>query len=283
MRRARKVIAMVGVLVGVVICVWPIVADVMCSLRMSEMEQELVRAEGTDEEREFYLRQARAYNDVLAGIAVDVPDGGLIPYDDQLSWQGKPYMSYLKVPVAHISMPVWHGCADPELASGAGHLEGTSLPVGGSRALCVLEGHSGMMTSRMFDDIRSLAVGDVACLWTLAEPYAYRVESMSVVMPDDVAALAHEMDGDKLMLVTCTSEPDFINRYGRIGVNDRRLVVTLSRCEYDPAAFGEESSPVIEAVTSPRARLPIVGLVVVLLAFVLHRLWVRRRVVVQRY
>ena len=125
--------------------------------------------------------------------------------------------------------------------------------MGGETATCVLEGHSGMATSRMFDDIRLLKQGDMLCIWTLAEPYAYKVTGWEIVDPDEVIPrLDIEPHVDRVVLVTCTTTPDIVNPKGRTGVNDKRLLVYAERCEYDPAYF-ERGNPVSDVVTSPRS------------------------------
>lgn len=274
----RRVLPVLGFVLGLCIVAYPVVLDIMSSMRVRDLESTLAERSGTDEAREFYRVQARAYNDRLAGLDYVEPEGGIIAYDDQLSWQGKPYMSYLRVPKSHIDMPIYHGTAEPELAMGAGHLEGTSLPVGGERSTCVLEGHSGMMTSRMFDDVRVLEEGDVVGVWTLAEPYEYKVVSVDVVMPSDVAGLASVTDGDRLLLVTCTSAPDTFAPRGRVGVNDRRLVVVAERVPYDSADFGEATNVVLDSMSSPRS-VPFVAALAMVAAFFLLG-FLRRRVFV---
>ena len=108
--------------------------------------------------------------------------------------------------------------------AGVGHVEGTSLPVGGESTHCVITAHSGMRNLRMFDDIRQLEPGDLVLLHTMGDVYAYRVVSSEVVWPDETSSLAIAPGEDLLTLVTCTP----------YGVNDHRLLVHCERTDYVP-------------------------------------------------
>ena len=165
-------------------------------------------------------RQAQAYNAYLAG---ERGQGGLLDYDEQLFYQHEPMMSYIEIPKISVKQPIYHGTADTELMAGVGHLETTSLPIGGATAHCVLLGHSGMRNTRMFDELDRLQVGDQFVLWTLNEPYAYRVYETKVVTPEQANELTGLVPGrDVVTLVTCTP----------YGVNSHRLLVRGERCEY---------------------------------------------------
>ena len=103
-----------------------------------------------------------------------------------------------------------------------GHLEGTSLPVGGKSTHCVLTAHSGMRNLSMFDDIRDLEPGDLVLLHTMGRILAYKMVDSEVVWPDEVGSLVIEQGADKVTLVTCTP----------YGVNDHRLLVHCVRTKY---------------------------------------------------
>ena len=265
-KKRRSIFPYVGLLIGLLILASPIAFDMYASIQAQRVISTLADESDdlSDPARLEFLAHAKAYNSRLVGEPYDVPsnpsvlpyavpEDGVLTYDDQLSWKGKPYMAYIHVPKAHIKLPIYHGTADEELAAGSGHLQGRSLPIGGTSVTCVLEGHSGMATSRMFDDIRLLDAGDDICLWTLAEPYAYRVDSWEICDPEEVPSKVDIISGlDRIVLVTCTTTPDAFNPRGAIGINDKRLVVYASRCEYDPSRF-EDAGVVAESLTSPRA------------------------------
>ena len=122
--------------------------------------------------------------------------------------------------------------SDAALMAGVGHVEGTSLPVGGESTHCVITAHSGMRNLRMFDDIRQLEPGDLVLLHTMGDVYAYRVVSSEVVWPDETSSLAIAPGEDLLTLVTCTP----------YGVNDHRLLVHCERTDYVPEEANEQAA-----------------------------------------
>ena len=183
-----------------------------------------------DPERLRCLEQAEVYNAKLAGKS---PGDTVLPYDEQLTYRGEPMMGYVEIPRIALKLPVYHGTAEAELMSGAGHLEGSSLPIGGMGTHCVLLGHSGMANTRMFDDVRKLGIGDVFVIWTLNDPHAYEVYDVQTVLPDQVRSHIGIEDGEDLAtLVTCTP----------YGINSHRLLVHARRCPYDEGAVASAGS-----------------------------------------
>lgn len=219
---------------GIGLLVWPWVADFVSSTGVGATISEVsarVDAMPADE-KQWYLDQAHAYNDELAGATPALDPAQIVPYDDQLTFDRDPMMSWVDIPSINVSMPIYHGTSDAALMAGVGHLEGTSLPVGGSSTHCVLTAHSGMQNLRMFDDIRQLEPGDLVLLHTMGDIYAYRVTGSEVVWPDEVNSLAIEPGQDLLTLVTCTP----------YGVNDHRLLVHCERTDYDPEEAADAAS-----------------------------------------
>jgi sortase A len=176
------------------------------------------------EQKDYYLSEARAYNEVLAQETPEIAPNQILPYEQQLTFDRDPMMSWIEIPSIDVSMPIYHGTSDAALMAGVGHLEGTSLPVGGTSTHCVLTAHSGMKNLSMFDDIRDLVPGDIVLLHTMGEVLAYRVDSSEVVWPDEMDSLSIQQGQDLLTLVTCTP----------YGVNDHRLLVHCERTEYVP-------------------------------------------------
>lgn len=184
------------------------------------------------DEKQWYLDEAHAYNDELAGRTPSMEPSQIVPYDEQLTFERDPMMSWVDIPSINVSMPIYHGTSDAALMAGVGHLQNTSLPVGGASAHCVLTAHSGMGNLRMFDDIRQLVPGDLVLLHTMGDTYAYRVTGSEVVWPDEVDSLAIELGRDLLTLVTCTP----------YGVNDHRLLVHCERTDYNPDEAADAGS-----------------------------------------
>lgn len=227
------IVPWVVVLAGIVLLARPVVSDWMGAVAAEESISEVVSVydDMDDAERLENLAQARAFNERLKGADVPEPDGGLWAYDDQLTYRGTPstMMSWVDIPAIATRLPIYHHATTETLSAGVGHLEWSSLPVGGAGTRCIVSAHSGMDRTRMFDDIRRLHEGDTFVFWTLSEPYCYRVRDIQVINPDEVDKLAAEPGRDLATLVTCTP----------FGVNTHRLCVTGERCEYVPEAVGE--------------------------------------------
>ena len=231
---ADRLIAAVLIACGIGLMIWPWVADLVSSTGVGTTISEVtahVDALPADE-KQWYPDEAHAYNDELAGRTPSMEPSQIVPYDEQLTFERDPMMSWVDIPSINVSMPIYHGTSDAALMAGVGHLQNTSLPVGGASAHCVLTAHSGMGNLRMFDDIRQLVPGDLVLLHTMGDTYAYRVTGSEVVWPDEVDSLAIEPGRDLLTLVTCTP----------YGVNDHRLLVHCERTDYNPDEAADAGS-----------------------------------------
>ncbi len=225
-RWADRLITVLVILFGVALMVWPWVLDrIEASGVLNQISTVSSTVDAMDQEqKDYYLSEARAYNEVLAGQTPEISSDSILPYAEQLTFDRDPMMSWIEIPSIDVSMPIYHGTSDAALMAGVGHLEGTSLPVGGDSTHTVLTAHSGMKNLSMFDDIRDLVPGDIVLLHTMGEVLAYKVDSSEVVWPDEMDSLAIQQGKDLLTLVTCTP----------YGVNDHRLLVHCERTEYVP-------------------------------------------------
>lgn len=269
MRRSDLVtfLGIAAVVVGLVVLAVPVIIEnrTMADAANTINEIERVYDSMDDSAREECLAQAHAFNDRLRGEG----DGREVwDYDNQLTYHDEPstMMAWIELPKVAAALPVYHHVTDSVLMAGVGHIETTSLPVGGEGTLCVLSGHSGMPNARMFDDIHEMREGDVFVVWTLKDPYAYRVRDVRVVEPNDVTSLVPEPGHDLCRLVTCTP----------INVNSHRLVVTGERCEYVPDA-PEMERTVTSVATRRSVPLMVSAVAVVLAIVVLVVRLVRRR------
>ena len=110
-------------------------------------------------------------------------------YESLLDISGQGVMGYIEIPEIDVSLPIYHGTEDPVLQVAVGHLEWTSLPVGGESTHAVLSGHSGLATEKMFSDLDKLELGDVFYLQVLDETLAYQVDAIHTVLPYDTSFL----------------------------------------------------------------------------------------------
>lgn len=161
-------------------------------------------------------------------------------YDSLLNITGNGIMGYVEIPIIRVNLPIYHGTGADSLERGVGHLLGSSLPVGGASTHCVLTGHSGMATSKMFTDLEQLKKGDVFYLHTLGETLAYQITELNTVLPHETEQLAIVPGEDLCTLVTCVP----------YAVNSHRLLVRGERIPYEQREELAEEIPVEEIPAS---------------------------------
>ena len=175
------------------------------------------------------LEDARKYNEAHTVNTITDPfdkDGKRSPEDPeylrQLSVADDEAMAYVDIPRIGQRLPVYHGTSGEVLDKGIGHLSGTSLPVGGESTHCVLSGHRGLPTNKLFTDLDQVEKGDEFYIHVLGEVLAYKVDTIQVVKPAEVDSLAIQPGQDLCTLVTCTP----------YAVNTHRMLVTGHRVPY---------------------------------------------------
>lgn len=178
--------------------------------------------ETDDTEIEAMLAAAEAYNERLLEDRTngDVLLGGLSEseiseYNNLLDLEGNGVIGYVRIPKIDVELPIYHGTDEATLQVAIGHIEGSSLPVGGTGTHAVISGHRGLPSAKLFTDIDSLGKGDVFMITVLNRKITYQVDQILTVLPDELDALAIDPDEDYCTLVTCTP----------YGVNSHRLLV----------------------------------------------------------
>lgn len=193
-----------------------------------EEEVESVSAEELASQRE----KAELYNKNLLGnfemidpYTYELQTNDDDEYYELLSTGNSGIMGYVEIPVINVNLPIYHGTSDEVLKKGAGHMIGTSLPIGGTGTHAVITGHTGLPTAKLFTDLDQLAIGDVFYITTLGEKMAYKVDNITTIDPQDTELLRIDPDEDYVSLVTCTP----------FGVNTERLVVRGTRVSLEEA------------------------------------------------
>lgn len=218
--RILLAIPVIGMIVGLAILAWPIAADWLATYQTDQIVQSITSTssgELTEEQEESY-RQAVLYNESLSGQLTEEQP---LPYEQQLATDDTSAMAWIEIPKISVKLPIYHGTSEDDLASGVGHIQGTSLPVGGPSTHTVLSAHSGMQTARMFDDIRRLAPGDLFAIHVLGKELVYEVTGSEVVLPEETGSFEIQQGQDLCTLVTCTP----------YGINDHRLLVHAHRTD----------------------------------------------------
>ena len=142
-------------------------------------------------------------------------------YESLLDFSGTGIMGYIEIPAIKITIPIYHGTEENVLQIAVGHLDWTSLPIGGESTHCVVSGHRGLPSARLFTDLDKIAVGDLFMLQVLNETLTYQVDQILIVEPDETDALLIAEGEDYCTLVTCTP----------YGVNSHRMLVRGTRVE----------------------------------------------------
>lgn len=173
-------------------------------------------------EIEAMLAQANEYNEKIARLDSPFTNYDLIlGYDDILDVSGTGIMGYISIPVIQVEIPVYHGTSEAVLNVASGHLEGSSLPVGGLNTHSVISAHRGHPTAKLFTDLDKLVVGDIFTINVLGAVYTYEIEEINIVLPHEMEKLSVVPGEDFVTLMTCTP----------YAVNTHRLLLRSHRIE----------------------------------------------------
>lgn len=206
-------------LVGVGLLVYPTFSDYWNSLHQSRAVVNYVE-QVTNIDTAHYEKlwaDAEAYNKELSenGISWLLSDEEKEEYQEYLKIDDSGIMAYIDIPVINCSLPIYHGTEESVLQTAVGHIEGSSLPVGGAGSHCVLSGHRGLPSAKLFTDLDKLVEGDTFLLHTLDATLTYEVDQIRIVEPTDLSDLQIQEGKDYCTLVTCTP----------YGINTHRLLV----------------------------------------------------------
>ena len=242
-KKAGNLVICIIFLAGLSLLLYPFVANQWNNYRQKQLisgyEQavsEKEAAEGIDYDAE--RKKAEDYNEAL--LPCVLPDSfalaessGVDPvYMNTLNLAGDEMMGSVEIPKINIKIPIYHTTEEEVLNKGAGHLEGSSLPVGGANTHAVISAHRGLPSASLFTDLDQMKVGDHFLLHVLDETLCYEVDKISVVKPEDTSALAVEDGQDLVTLLTCTP----------YGVNTERLLVRGHRVPYVEEEVKEEKT-----------------------------------------
>lgn len=228
MRKSKKtttIIVALIFLIGLSLLAYPTVSDQWNKIHQTRAivsHAENV-AKMSDEECETLISAARSFNTALAAL----PSRWILSNEEKTEYESllisddTEVMAYLEIPKIKVSLPVYHGTGAAVLQQAIGHLEGSSLPVGGEGTHCVLSGHRGLPSAKLFTDLDQLSEGDLFMLYTLNEVLTYEVDQINIVLPSDMSTLGIENGKDLVTLFTCTP----------YGINTHRLMVRGHRVE----------------------------------------------------
>ena len=164
-------------------------------------------------------------------------------YESLLNLNGDGMMGYVEIPVIDQSIPIYHYTTEATLEKGAGHLFGSSLPVGGESTHAIISAHRGLPSAKLFTDLNLVEEGDVFYLHVLDQTLAYEVDQILTVLPDETESLGITEGEDYVTLITCTP----------YAVNTHRLLVRGHRIAYEEAKEIEKTEHKVSGFTNPSA------------------------------
>lgn len=251
----RKLSTMLLILVffaGLSLLLYPSLSDYWNSFHASQAVatySEEVRNLNADK-YDRLIGEAREYNAALPGRykAFFLSESDRSTYNALLDVNGTGVMGYIEIPTIQISLPVYHGTEDEVLQIAVGHLDWSSLPVGGEGTHCVLSGHRGLPSAKLFTNLDKLVAGDKFVIRVLDEVMTYEVDQILIVEPNDLSALAIEKGKDLCTLVTCTP----------YGVNSHRLLVRGHRVENESEEIRvtSDAMEIDPLIVAPAVALP---------------------------
>lgn len=258
------IILILILLAGLSLLLYPTVSDYWNSFHQSRAIAAYAEqvAEIDSDTCEQLWADAQVYNQSLIGKVgrYDMTDEERAKYESLLDVSGNGIIGYIEIPSIKCSLPIYHGTDEAILQIAVGHIEGTSLPVGGSGTHCVLSGHRGLPSARLFTDLDKMVVGDTFMMRVLDETLTYEVDQIRIVLPNELDDLEIEEGKDYCTLVTCTP----------YGINSHRLLVRGHRIENQVEAqeirVTSDAIQIEPLVVAPIVALPmLLALLIILL------------------
>lgn len=225
------IISIIFIILGVGIFLYPSISNYLAEKNHIDIIRNYdnlivkINEEKINEEKE----KARIYNENLSGDPVHDPfvigSGYALPenYKEVLNVGDDGVMGYVEIPKISVYLPIYHGTSDEVLEKGVGHIQNTSVPIGGKSTHSVLTGHTGLPNAELFTRLDELGIGDIFYIHVLDDVLTYKVFETKVILPDKIDELQILNGKDYVTLVTCTP----------YGVNSHRLLVKAERVEYE--------------------------------------------------
>lgn len=219
----KRTLAIICVVVGVGICLYPEISNYLVERNQKEVikkykENVVCMEENT---RNLEAEKANLYNKKIEGefLSVANQEANFYDYRQILNLFENGVMSYIEIPNIQVYLPIYHGTEEEIMKKGVGHIPNSSLPIGGDGTHCILTGHTGLLRAKIFTRLNELEVGDYFYLYTLEEKLSYQVNQIKVVLPNELDDLQIVEKKDLVTLVTCTP----------YGINTHRLLVQGER------------------------------------------------------
>lgn len=230
----NEILKKISFLIGLILCLYPLVSGIVEQQSQKDVVatyQQMIE-NSSSYSIEDTLTKADEYNRALFRSKTSVLNSEEINilseenYNQTLN-MGNGIMGSIEIPKISVNLPIYHGTSDEVLSAGVGHVNGSSLPIGGSSRKSIFTGHRGLPSSKLFTRLDELELNDLFFISVLNETLAYKVVNIQVIEPEDVSSLEIEEGRDLVSLITCTP----------YGVNTHRLVVTGERTIYEKSVY----------------------------------------------
>lgn len=211
-------------LIGLSVLLYPAISDYWNSRTQSQAISDYAKTISNMDKDKYddFFNKAEDYNRRLSELDFPLIHYSKVSgYNETFNINGNGMMGYISIPKISVELPIYHGTSESILNIAAGHLEGTSLPVGGKSTHSVISAHRGLPSAKLFTRLDKLAKGDVFTITMLDETLTYEVDSIIVTLPEDTSELTIKKGEDYCTLLTCTP----------YGINSHRLLVRGKRIE----------------------------------------------------
>lgn len=263
-----KALPFVALFTGIILLLYPTVSEHINAMHQSKAIQaynEITDAISNEQQNRI-LEAAHDYNKRIAAAENPILAPEKIPnYDKTLDITGTGIMGYLTIPKIKVELPIYHSVDDNVLQIAAGHLPGTSLPVGGNGTHSVMSGHRGLPSAKLFTDLDKMEPGDIFYITVMSDVLTYQVNQVKIVKPYEIDDLKVEPNKDYCTLFTCTP----------YGINSHRLLVRGERVETKEEYKVYVANDVF--IVSPLIVAPIIAAPVLLVLLILLMLKGRKK------
>lgn len=220
-KKLINIIISIIFITGVGFILYPTLSDYINKIKHDKLIEEYQETVSNNTYQDV-LEKAKEYNQEIGNNTKwELDEDETIKYNNCLNIDNNGIMGYIEIAKINVSLPIYHGTSESVLQVGVGHLAGSSLPIGGDSTHCVLSGHRGLPSAKLFTDLDQLEKGDTFMLKTLDMSLTYEIDQIVIVDPTDFSKLKIEDGKDYCSLVTCTP----------YGINTHRLIIRGHRIE----------------------------------------------------
>ena len=262
MKKHSTIIMVLFFFVGLLVLLYPSISEFHNQkVQSKEIEDyEFILKKIDKKNYDDIFKEADEYNSSLRNLNDQFVDyRNLENYDEVLNVNNRGMIGYVSIEKIKVELPIFHGTSEKVLSNAAGHLEGTSFPVGGVGTHSAISAHRGLASATLFTNLDKLEIGDTFTITVLDRLLTYEIDEISIVDPKDISSLEIDDDNDYVTLITCTP----------YGINSHRLLVRGKRIENakEKMFITTEAFKVSTLIVTPMVALPIVFTLLLIIIF----------------